>query len=84
MKSRVMKIMIPVLVGTATSAFAATINLEQVGAGPIVWFFIGFAVMLLIAQAMPAMLIFFSMLKGLFSTNPAESSFSPWKGKDRS
>lgn len=75
------KTLVPMLTGSATASFAATTGLEQGGNGMLVWFFIGFGVMLVLFQAAPAIVMFASMMKGLFSSNPAEATFSPFKGK---
>lgn len=77
----ILKILVPILSGSATAAFAASNSTEQAGNGMLIWFLIGFAVMILLFQAAPAVLMFASMMKGLFSSNPAEASFSPFKGK---
>jgi len=81
MKISGMKVLLPLLVGTATSSFAATYSSEQTGSGMLTWFFIGFGIMVLVFQVVPAVMMFFSMVKGIFSSSPAEASFSPWKGK---
>jgi hypothetical protein len=52
---------------------------EQVGNGMLIWCFIGFGMLVLLFQATPAMITFYSMLKGLFSTSPSEATFSPFK-----
>ena len=80
MHTIVFKLRVPLLVGTATSAFAAS-TAGLAGHSMLVWFFIGFGAMILMFQAAPAMIMFCSMLKGLFSTNPVETTFSPLKGK---
>lgn len=76
-----LKILVPILAGSATASFAATASLEQGSNGMLVWFFIGFGVMVVLFQAAPAIVMFASMMKGLFSSNPAEASFSPFKSK---
>jgi hypothetical protein len=76
-----LKILVPILAGSATASFAATTGLEQGSNGMLVWFFIGFGVMVVLFQAAPAIVMFASMMKGLFSSNPAEASFSPFKSK---
>ena len=81
MKTTTIKIVLPVLAGSTTSAFAAAHKLGQDDSGMLVWFFIGFGVMVLLFQAAPAMVMFFSMLKGLFSTNASEPSLSLQKGR---
>lgn len=81
MKMSGIKALLPLLVGTATSSFAATYGSEQTGSSMLTWFFIGFGIMVLVFQVAPAIVMFFSMVKGIFSSSPAEASFSPWKGK---
>jgi len=76
-----LKILVPILAGSATASFAATTGLEQGSNGMLAWFFIGFGVMVVLFQAAPAIVMFASMMKGLFSSNPAEASFSPFKSK---
>ena len=78
---KVLKILVPIVAGSATAASAAASGAEQGGNGMLVWFFIGFSVMVVLFQAAPAVVMFASMMKGLFSSNPAEASFSPFKGK---
>lgn len=81
MKTTIMKIIIPVLAGSATSAFAAAKKLGQDGSGMLVWFLIGFGVMVMLFQATPAIVMFISMLKGLFSSNRSETSISLQKSR---
>jgi hypothetical protein len=77
----VLKILVPIVAGSATAASAAANGAEPGGNGMLVWFFIGFGAMVVLFQAAPAVVMFASMMKGLFSSNPAEASFSPFKGK---
>ena len=83
MKVAFLKFLIPLLAGTASSAFASTNSMDQGGNGMLVWFFIGFGVMVLLFQAAPAMVMFFSMMKGLFSNTISEVPLSAQKGKSR-
>lgn len=86
MKKTVLTLITPLLAGSAGSAAAAvsSASADKVGSGMLIWFFIGFAVMLLLFQAAPALVTFYSMMKGLFSSCPSEASFSPFKsGKNR-
>ncbi len=76
---KVFKILLPIAAGSATAASAAAGGAEQAGNGMLIWFFIGFGVMVVLFQAAPAVVMFASMMKGLFSSNPAEASFSPFK-----
>lgn len=66
MKTRIMNLLIPMLGGSATSAFAADASLQD-GGGPLVWFFIGFGALVLMVQAIPAMILLYSMIKAVFS-----------------
>jgi len=79
MKATVIKMLASILFGSATSAFAASGATEQVGNGMLIWFFIGFAMLVLLFQATPALITFYSMLKGLFSSSPSEATFSHFK-----
>lgn len=86
MKTTVLTLIAPLLAGSAGSAAAAVSSAvaDKTGSGMLIWFFIGFAVMVLLFQATPALVTFYSMLKGLFSASPSEASFSPFKsGKHR-
>lgn len=47
----------------------------------LIWFLIGFGVMVLLFQAAPAIVMFFTMLRGVFSSTSPEASFSLQKGK---
>jgi hypothetical protein len=79
LKSIVMNILALILVGGTNSAFAAPGSTELASSSMLIWFFIGFGVMVLLFQVTPALITFYSMLKGLFSTAPAETTFSPFK-----
>lgn len=69
MKTKIMNMLIPMLGGSATSAFAADGALTD-GGSPLIWFFIGFAAFIVMMQAVPAMIMLYSMVKAIFS--PAE------------
>ncbi|MBW4055862.1 MAG: hypothetical protein HIU83_10785 [Proteobacteria bacterium] len=66
MKTKITSFLIPLLSGSATSAFAADGALQG-GGGPLVWFFIGFGVLVIIMQLIPACIILYSMIKAIFS-----------------
>ncbi|NJD37314.1 MAG: hypothetical protein FIA89_03170 [Geobacter sp.] len=84
MKTIVLTLIAPILAGSAGPAAAASVAADKADSGMLIWFFIGFAVMVLLFQATPALVTFFSMLKGLFSSSPADAAFSPFKsGKNR-
>ncbi|MBW4055872.1 MAG: hypothetical protein HIU83_10835 [Proteobacteria bacterium] len=80
MKSTILKILIPMFVGSAVPAFAA-VSRPLHGGGVMIWLFIGFGVMVLLFQTAPAIVMFFSMLRGMFSSTSLEASFSPHKSK---
>lgn len=67
MKSTLLKTVIALVGATATSAYAATSGTTPEGTGILVWFFVGFGALIVILQAIPALVLFASMLKGLFS-----------------
>ena len=66
MKTKIANILIPLLGGSATSAFAVDGAVQDSG-GPLVWFFIGFGVLVLMVQVIPAGILLFSMIKALLS-----------------
>lgn len=57
--------------GTGT-AFAAATGTTGEGSGLLVWFLIGFGTLIVMLQAVPAMILFVSMLRGLFSASEKE------------
>lgn len=83
MKTNILKFLIPILAGSTTSAFAAATSLGNGGSGVLIWFVIGFGVMILLFQAAPAMVMFFSLVKGLFSSSIPEGSLSIQKIKSK-
>lgn len=68
MKTNILKTAIALVTASASSAFAATNGAAGEGNGLLVWIFIGFMVLVIMIQAVPAIVMFASMLKGLFST----------------
>lgn len=73
MKTNIIKTIIALLGACAASAFATTTGTSGEGSGPLVWFFIGFGVLAIMLQAVPAMILFVSMLRGLFSAPEKEA-----------
>lgn len=71
MKTRIINLLVPLFAGSATSALASDGALSDSG-GPLVWFFIGFGALVIMLQAVPAMIMLYSMLKGLLS--PADQT----------
>lgn len=76
MKTLLVKI-IAACAGAGTAmAFAASTSAAQGGAGLLIWAFIGFCGMLIMVQAVPALVLFIAILKGLFSAPDKEVTFS--------
>jgi hypothetical protein len=72
MKTNIIKMVIALLSACAATAYAATTGTEVIGSGPLVWFFIGFGVLVVMLQLVPALILFVSMLRGLFSASEKE------------
>lgn len=71
MKTKIVNLLIPLLGGSTTSAFAAEGAIQD-GGSPLIWFFIGFGVLVVMVQAVPALVMLYSMIKAVFS--PSEES----------
>ena len=66
--------MVIALLGACAAAeFAATGGAAGEGSGPLVWIFLGFGVLVVMLQAVPALILFVSMLRGLFSASEKEA-----------
>jgi len=74
MKTNMIKTLIALVVAGATSAFAATSGSADAGSGALVWAFLGFTVFVVMLQAVPALILFVSMLRGLFSSSGKEAT----------
>lgn len=62
---------IAILLGSASSAFAAS-GAENDGTGLFFWLFVGFAAMIIVFQFLPGIMMFLGMAKGLISTQSKE------------
>lgn len=71
MKTKITNFLITLLGGSATSAFASDGVIQDSG-GPLVWFFLGFGVLVVVLQVIPAGIMLFAMIKAIFS--PSETS----------
>lgn len=69
MKTNMVNTMIAAVAAGASSAFAATTGAGNDGSGPLLWFFIGFGVLVVMIQVVPSVILFVSMLRGLFSAS---------------
>jgi hypothetical protein len=63
---KTMKLFSMMLAGTTSAAFAAATTQGE-GAGILAYLFVGFFALIIITQLAPAMVLFFGMMKGLFS-----------------
>ncbi len=64
---KTMKMLIAMAVGSASAAYAAT-GMQGEDAGILAYFFVGFFALIIVTQLVPAMILFFGMVKGLFSS----------------
>lgn len=80
MKTKIINFLIPMLGGSATSAFASDGALQD-GGGPLIWFFIGFGALILMVQAVPAMVMLYSMVKAVFSPSESDTTASATNNK---
>jgi hypothetical protein len=63
---KTMQILISMVAGSTSAAYAA-VGTQNEGAGVLTYFFIGFFALIIVSQLVPAMIIFFSLVKGIFS-----------------
>ena len=63
---KTMKMLISMVVGSASAVYAAT-GVQGEGAGILAYFFVGFFALIIVTQLVPAMILFFGMVKGLFT-----------------
>lgn len=82
MKATIIKSVLALLAGSCSTAFASIGTLGMGTNSVLVWFFIGFGVMIVLFQAAPALITFSAIVRGLFSTSPSTATFSPWKSKN--
>lgn len=80
MKARIFNFLIPLVGGSATSAFAADSALSD-GGGPLVWFFIGFVALVIMVQAIPATIMLYAMIKAVFSSADRTATTSATSSK---
>ncbi len=60
-----------ILIGSATSALAAA-GIREDNSGIVVWVFLGFCALIVVAQLLPAIMLMFGMVKGL-AANPEKA-----------
>lgn len=59
-------VLVTLLAGSASAAYAAQGG-ESEGVGVLTYLFAGFFALVIVSQLVPAMILFFGMIKGLFS-----------------
>ena len=69
---KTMKMLISMVVGSASAAFAAS-GVQGEGSGILAYFFVGFFALIIVTQLVPAMILFFGMVKGLVSSSEKTS-----------
>lgn len=69
---KTMKVLISMAVGSASVAYAAA-GTQGEGTGILAYFFVGFFALIIVTQLVPAMILFFGMVKGLFSSSEKTS-----------
>ena len=69
---KTMQMLISMVAGSASAVYAAT-GTHGEGAGVLTYFFLGFFALIIVTQLVPAMILFFGMIKGLFSNSEKTS-----------
>ena len=72
MKTNLVKVAVALLTSSAVSAYAASAGVGGEEAGLLIWALIGFAVLVVMLQAVPAMIMLVAMVKAVFA--PAENT----------
>ncbi len=62
---KTMRMLMTMVVGTASAAFAAT-GTHGEDTGVLAYFFVGFFALIIVTQLVPALILFFGMIKGVF------------------
>ena len=62
---KTVRLLVPMVAGSASAAYAASAQSVE-GAGVLTYFFVGFFALIIVSQLVPAMILFFGMVKGLF------------------
>jgi hypothetical protein len=69
---KTMRLFVTLMMGSASAAFAAAESQGE-GMGILIYMFVGFFALIIVAQLVPAIILFSSMIKGLFRA-PKKSS----------
>jgi len=72
MKANIIKLVVALLTSSAVSVYAASAGVGGEEAGLLIWALIGFAVLVVMLQAVPAMIMLVAMVKAVCA--PAENT----------
>ena len=74
MKTNLVKVAVALLTSSAVSAYAASAGVGGEEAGLLIWALIGFAVLVVMLQAVPATVMLYAMAKAVFA--PADKTIA--------
>ena len=69
---KTMRMMVAMIAGSASAAYAAS-GMQSQETGILVYFFIGFFALIVISQLVPAVILFVGMIKGVFARSEKAS-----------
>lgn len=72
MKTNLVKVVVALLTSSAVSVYAASAGVGGEEAGLLIWALIGFAVLVVMMQAVPATVMLYAMVKAVFA--PADKT----------
>ena len=65
---KTLRMMVAMVVGSASAAYAAS-GMQSQETGILIYFFIGFFALIVVSQLVPAVILFVGMIKGVFARN---------------
>ncbi len=74
MRANIIKLVVALLTSSAASVYAASAGVGGEEAGLLTWALIGFAVLVVMLQAVPATVMLYAMVKAVFA--PADKGVS--------
>ena len=74
MKTNLVKVAVALLTSSAVSVYAASAGVGGEEAGLLIWALIGFATLVVMMQAIPAVIMLYAMVKAVFA--PADKTFA--------
>jgi hypothetical protein len=72
MKTNLVKVVVALLTSSSVSVYAASAGVGGEEAGLLIWALIGFAVLVVMLQAVPATVMLYAMVKAVFA--PADKT----------